>query len=102
MLIGDAGNGKTALLMYCMESFPPHEVEGDNGRLPVLYFVTPIQVSERNLYSEILRDLRIEHRPRGAAQGLFNTVLQALKDLQVRVVTADEFENVLVGSRANQ
>lgn len=102
LVVGDPDNGKTMLLQECMKRHPETVSEADETRLPVLVFETPSDADEGRLYSAILTALRIAHRPDAPPERLLEKVIDGVESLDVRVLMADEFHNILHGSPASQ
>jgi hypothetical protein len=100
-LVGDPNNGKTMILRECIKRYPPEE-DDDECHLPVLVFETPSAPSERRLYSEILKSLRVAHREDAPPEKLLAKVVDKCYEVGVRLLMADEFHNMLHGSAKDQ
>jgi hypothetical protein len=101
-IIGDPDNGKSMLLKECVERYPRVDGTSDDSHLPVLVFETPSQPDEGRLYSQMLKALRVAHREDAAPERLLPKVIEQCFDLNIRVLMADEFHNMLCGTPAHQ
>ena len=102
VLVGDSQNGKTTLLRRCIKLHQPVHTEDEQIIFPALYFETPSEPDEGRLYSSILTALLVAHRQDAAPEKLLAKVVDRLTMLNVRLLMADEFHNMLQGTPRNQ
>lgn len=102
VLVGNSQNGKTTLLRRCCKLHPVEYTEDEQIVLPVLLFETPPEPDEGRLYSSILTALAVAHRQDAAPERLLAKVVDRLTLLNVRLLMADEFHNILQGTPRNQ
>jgi chromosomal replication initiation ATPase DnaA len=100
LLVGDTGNGKSALLERYCQSHPNYE-QPEDGRLlrPVLYVQAPHKTEEKAFYSGILEALGA---PYPANEHIINRqwrVIHLLRAVKVRVLVIDEIHNILSGTQ---
>lgn len=101
-LISSPDNGKSTLLKRCVNN---HNRTGEGAEAPrvcVVKFETPTEPDEALLYSAILTGMDVEHRPNAPAEVLKPKVIEQCTDLDVRVLLADEFHNMLHGKITDQ
>lgn len=102
VLVGELENGKTTLLRRCIKLHQPEYTADEQIILPVLYFETPSEPDEGRLYSSILTALAVAHRQDAAPEKLMAKVVDPLTMLNVRLLMADEFHNMLQGTPRSQ
>lgn len=101
-LVGDPQNGKSSLLSQCSNLYPRVDSRTEQSHLAILIFEMPSAPDEGRLYSQILKALFIAHREDAAPEKLLAKVIEQCVDLNIRVLMADEFHNMLCGTPAHQ
>lgn len=102
VLVGDSQNGKTTILRRCIKLHQVEVTDEEEVILPALFFETPSEPDEGRLYSNILSALGVAHRQDAAAEKLLAKVIDRMTLLNVRLLMADEFHNMLHGTPRNQ
>jgi hypothetical protein len=102
VLVGDSQNGKTTLLRRCIKLHPVVQTDDEQIIFPAMLFETPSEPDEGRLYSSILSSLFVAHRQDAAPEKLLAKVVDRLTLLNVRLLMADEFHNMLQGTPRNQ
>lgn len=101
-LIADSNNGKTWLLHQCVTIHNREGSDKEEPRVAVACFQTPPEPDEGRLYSSILKSLGVEHREDAAPERLLPKVIERCTELEVRLLLADEFHNMLLGPAKDQ
>lgn len=102
VIVGDSQNGKTTLLRRCIKLHGTELTEDNEPIVPALLFETPSAPDEGRLYSSILSSMFVAHRQDAAPELLLAKVIDRLTMLNVRLLMADEFHNMLQGTPRNQ
>lgn len=97
-LISEPNNGKTTILTRCLKLHDTSYTDDDQIILPVLVFESPPEPDEGRLYSSILTALSVAHREDSAPDKLLNKVTERINMLNIKMLMADEFHNILQGS----
>ncbi len=101
-LIGDSQNGKSTLLRRCFVHNEVKYTEDEQIIFPAIIFETPSEASEGRLYSNMLNALGVAHREDAAPVRLLAKVIDRMTTLNVRLLMADEFHNMLQDTPRNQ
>ncbi|MBC9813934.1 TniB family NTP-binding protein [Crocinitomicaceae bacterium CZZ-1] len=111
LIMGESNNGKTTIARKFLNSHPPYLrtiEEKESGCMfevvtrPVIMVQCPHIPNEKRLYYEILDQLNLPYRKTTKAEYLQKTVINALKDMDTRVLILDEVHHILSGSPAKQ
>ena len=102
VLVADSQNGKSTLLRRCIRLHKVEYTEDEHIIFPALLFETPSAPDEGRLYSSILKALAVAHREDAAPERLLAKVIDRMASLNVRLLMADEFHNMLQGTPRNQ
>lgn len=111
LIMGESNNGKTTIARKFLNSHPPYLrtiEEKESGCMfevvtrPVIMVQCPHIPNEKRLYYEILDQLNLPYRKTTKAEYLQKTLINALKDMDTRVLILDEVHHILSGSPAKQ
>lgn len=109
LLIGSSNNGKTSLLerfMSLHENYDLNLCTTEEQRkkfyteyhatgIPIVYIVTPTEVTEGRLYSEILSSLNAEYKERDTTSAKKRLIEHYFTNLNVEMLIIDEIHNIL-------
>ncbi len=107
LIYGDSNNGKTAILkkMYTLhksELIPIEKEDVITYEIPIIYFQAPTIPDESRLYSLILDELCVPHKPVEKVSVKLKLVQHYLKKLGTRMILVDEIHNALTGNLNKQ
>jgi hypothetical protein len=95
-------NGKTRLLKHFLSLHPATKGSGGTISAPVFYLQCPGFPDESRLYNSILLKLCKRFRPSAPPQEKLVLVLDALSNIELRVLALDEVNFTEVGTAAKQ
>lgn len=103
LVVGDTGNGKTAILQRFAEAHAPFSREED-GRLiwPVLYVQAPVGPDEGRFYNAILDRICAPYRLNDRVDKKQLQVIHILRHMEVKLLIIDEIQHVLAGNQTKQ
>ena len=107
LIYGDPNNGKTAILkkFYDMHKAQIDYVNHEDEivyEIPIIYFQAPTIPDESRLYSLILNELCVPHKPNDKIMEKEKLVLHHLKKLGTRMILVDEIHSALTGNLNKQ
>lgn len=107
LIYGDPNNGKTAILKKFYEmhrnemEYVDHEEE-IVYEIPIIYFQAPTMPDESRLYSLILNELFVPHKPNDKIMEKEKLVRRHLEKLGTRMILVDEIHSALTGNLNKQ
>lgn len=111
LIMGESNNGKTTLARRFVNAHPPYleTVDFEENNLPIEIVVRPVIMiqcphipHEKSLYYSILDQLNLPYRKTTKAEYLKQMVINAMKDMKVKILILDEIHHILSGSAAKQ
>ncbi|WP_314069628.1 TniB family NTP-binding protein [Campylobacter showae] len=107
LVYGDSNNGKTAILkrMYNLCIGNLGYVEYDKElvyEIPIIYFQAPTIPDESRLYSLILNELFVPHKPTAKIIEKAKLAERHLRKLKTRMILIDEIHSALTGNLNRQ
>lgn len=103
LIIGDTGNGKTALVDYFRHTHASKDLRGENAAVvPVVYCLCPPTPHPPWLYHAILEALFAPYSAKMSPSGLHYQVIRILGQTGTRMLIVDEIHNVFQGSTDRQ
>lgn len=108
-VIAESNNGKTMLLKsFCKrhgvnpDMDPAADPDDERARLPVLFLETPPKPDEGRFYRELLGRLSVSVSHREPPDDMFKRLKVVVRNLEIRVIVLDEFNNALGGGPRQQ
>lgn len=103
LIYGDSNNGKTAILkkFYDIHKTRLDQVNADGDlvyEIPIIYFQAPTIPDESRLYSLILNELCVPHKPSEKVTEKARLVEHYLGKLNTRMILVDEIHSALTGN----
>jgi hypothetical protein len=99
LIVGQSGNGKTAIALKLRRMFPPtNDPAADSAEFPVVRILMPGRTSRRMFATEILTSLGQTRKPTTATEDLVASAYANLRALKVRTVLLDEIQHLNTGS----
>ncbi len=103
LIIGDTGNGKTAVVEYFRAQHAPTDrADAEAAAVPVLYCLCPPTPHPTWLYHAILEAIFAPYHEKAPAAALHYQVMRTLSQLGTRMLIVDEIHNVFQGSTDRQ
>lgn len=111
LIMGESNNGKTTIARRFFNKNPPHTeivVEKETGHTyeivvrPVLMVQCPHIPHEKRLYYGILDQLNLPYLKTTKAEYLQKTIINAFRDMRVKILILDEIHHILSGTAAKQ
>lgn len=107
LIYGDSNNGKTAILkkMYELHKTNLEPVEKENELtydIPIIYFQAPTIPDESRLYSLILDELCVPHKPIEKVSTKAKLTKHYLNKLGTKMILVDEIHSALTGNLNKQ
>lgn len=103
LLVGETNNGKSAILKR-YNSLYPSIIDTKKGIInrPVFLIQAQPTPDESRFYGQILQEAYFPHGKLERAESKQQKVIQALRELNVKVLVIDEFHHVLTGTANKQ
>lgn len=107
LIYGDSNNGKTAILkkMYDLHKTNLEPIKKENEityDIPIIYFQAPTIPDESRLYSLILDELCVPHKPIEKVSVKAKLVKHYLNKLGTKMILVDEIHSALTGNLNKQ
>lgn len=111
LIMGESNNGKTTIAKRFLNAHPPYlrTVEEEQtgcvyeaATRPVIMVQCPHIPNEKRFYYEILEELNLPYRKTTKAEYLQKSIINAMQDMNTRVLILDEVHHILSGSPAKQ
>jgi len=107
LIYGDSNNGKTAILkkMYDLHKTNLEPIKTENEityDIPIIYFQAPTIPDESRLYSLILDELCVPHKPIEKVSVKAKLVKHYLNKLGTKMILVDEIHSALTGNLNKQ
>lgn len=102
VLIGQANNGKTELLLEFAERYKPKNVPGLGRQLDVAYICAPPAAEETRLYNEILSRFNAAFSINDNVANKLYLVEKIISEIGLKILIIDEIHNVIASSYLKQ
>ncbi|MFN8337188.1 MAG: TniB family NTP-binding protein [Cyclobacteriaceae bacterium] len=102
VLIGQANNGKTELLLEFAERYKPKNVPGLGRQLDVAYICAPPAAEETRLYNEILIRFNAAFSINDNVANKLDLVEKIISEIGLKMLIIDEIHNVIASSYQKQ
>lgn len=102
LLVGQANNGKTEILMEFASRYEPKNVPGKGRQLEVVYMNAPTTPDESRLYNKILKTLNVAYNASDKIENKLDQVEQVIEQIGLKVLVIDEIHNVISGTYSKQ
>lgn len=107
LIYSDYNNGKTAILkkFYNLHKTSLDTLNDNDEHvyeIPIIYFMAPTAPDEGKLYSLILNELCVPHKPTEKVMEKAKLVEHYLRKLNTRMILIDELHNALTGNLNKQ
>jgi len=111
LIMGESNNGKTTIARRFLNQHKPYLetlVDQDTNTpyesvvRPVIMIQCPHIPHEKSFYYNVLDQLNLPYRKNTKAEFLKQTIINALKDMKVKIMIMDEIHHVLSGSASKQ
>lgn len=111
LIMGESNNGKTTIARRFLNQHKPYIetlIDEDTNKpyesvvRPVIMIQCPHIPHEKSFYYNVLDQLNLPYRKNTRAEFLKQTIINAFKDMKVKIMIMDEIHHVLSGSASKQ